>query len=585
MKSLSKVLALVLALAMAMTMFAGATVVSYTAYPDDDAFAGAAGKEAVAVLSALGIINGYPDGEFKPAGSVTRAEFAKMITVAKTGDPDASFYTVSSLPFKDTAGHWALKYLNYVNLNEIMVGYGDGYAKPDANVTGAEAIKMTLVALGYEPKVEGLEGSAWISNTVSLASRIGLLKNLEAANLYAAFTREQNAILVYNAIYAKTVTYVAGSAVAKDLTLGEEVFDLLDITGILVANDTGALGANWTNVLSSQYNSTFVNDYIQYNKPAADQSIFVYRDYTGAATVSGAYEPRAVTIAVDSAFGDLGKAYRVLTTGAKSPYNTTEVRKVYKVLWEVSDNYVSATKELNAFVATNSSGTGAVDKMLASAQKANAAITSASVQNNIFINGVAKSYADAIALSENKSTAPFRYVDNNNDGIWDSLFINTYTLAYVQSVSDTEYVLIGVGTIKKDVTTVVTADYTPAAGDYVAYYQNSTSDRYIKKLDVVTDKVTGYDGSKYTIAGNKYSFGSLASQADQAGFLDLMGAGYSAVNGPVLKYTFDGSYIVLVESVGATSFEKYGVVIGYNTSTVLGLTQVRIYTADRKSVV
>ena len=41
--------------------------------------------EAVDTLTALGVIDGYTDGSFKPNGTVTRAEMAKMIFVLWNG--------------------------------------------------------------------------------------------------------------------------------------------------------------------------------------------------------------------------------------------------------------------------------------------------------------------------------------------------------------------------------------------------------------------------------------------------------------------------------------------------------------------
>ena len=81
MKNLKKVLALVLSLAFVLTMFAGAiTTVPETTNFSDAADMTAAGSEAVNVLSALGVVAGYPDGSFQPASLVTRAEFAKMMS-------------------------------------------------------------------------------------------------------------------------------------------------------------------------------------------------------------------------------------------------------------------------------------------------------------------------------------------------------------------------------------------------------------------------------------------------------------------------------------------------------------------------
>ena len=68
MKNLKKVLALVLAFACAFTMFAGA---AFTDSADIKA------TEAVDMLTALGVIDGFEDGSFQPNGTVTRAQRQK----------------------------------------------------------------------------------------------------------------------------------------------------------------------------------------------------------------------------------------------------------------------------------------------------------------------------------------------------------------------------------------------------------------------------------------------------------------------------------------------------------------------------
>ena len=47
------------------------------------------------------VINGYPDGTFKPDQAVTRAELAKMLGKALNYQP------VNGSKFPDTDGHWA----------------------------------------------------------------------------------------------------------------------------------------------------------------------------------------------------------------------------------------------------------------------------------------------------------------------------------------------------------------------------------------------------------------------------------------------------------------------------------------------
>ena len=105
MKNLKKVLALVLAFACAFTMFAGAAFTDSADIKVD--------AEVVDTLVALGVVNGYDDGSFKPNGTVTRAEMAKMIYVLRTGKSDASAYNNDKTSFTDVNGHWAAGFIKY----------------------------------------------------------------------------------------------------------------------------------------------------------------------------------------------------------------------------------------------------------------------------------------------------------------------------------------------------------------------------------------------------------------------------------------------------------------------------------------
>ncbi|MEA4824822.1 MAG: S-layer homology domain-containing protein [Clostridiaceae bacterium] len=615
MRNLSKVLALVLSLAFVLTMFAGAiTTVPDTMNYSDSADLSVAGNEAVMVLSALGIVNGYTDGSFQPASLVTRAEFAKMMSVALAAADVTTFYNVSTLPFKDTFDSWCIPYVNYCYLNEIMVGYGDGFMLPKNNVTGWEAIKMVLVGLGYDPKVEGLEGSAWINNTAKLSNKIGLLKNLETENCYAAFDREATAILVRNAIYTETVEYVGASAVNSGKTLGEKVYDLLDIRGIVVGNEYGYLGANWANAMFSDGTGVATTLFMDYQAQVVKgQTIFAYRDFTGASTAGGYYVPRIIHVALASDTADLGRAYRVLTTGAQNPTNTNEVRKLYGVIGEVatdadyvikdmaklSDGYLTGTKFISA---TGGSKVAAVASMLTSAQKANSAVTEDSIQSNIFIDGKAVSYKAAAAhiKAYKSSSAPYIAVDNDNDGIIDFLALYTYKAAKVTAVDaeNSKLTIAGIGT-----KAIANSIEGIAVGDYVAFYADQQYN-YVDKLVVETGKVTAYSknsvanddiidgisttvaGGSYTVNGKAYTFGSLAANlgADERQYFeDLLGNGASAVADATLQFVFDGSYIVAVFMTDETYWENYAVVIGYNKKDVtLGMRHVRLYTDDNE---
>ena len=83
-----------------------------------------------------GIINGFADGNFKPAGNLNRAELLKMILVAR-GESWNSYATVH---FEDTANHWAKDMLEYA----LEMEYINPSKKfqPLKSVSRAETTKM-----------------------------------------------------------------------------------------------------------------------------------------------------------------------------------------------------------------------------------------------------------------------------------------------------------------------------------------------------------------------------------------------------------------------------------------------------------
>ncbi|OQB12074.1 MAG: Cellulosome-anchoring protein precursor [Firmicutes bacterium ADurb.Bin193] len=93
------------------------------------------------------IIVGYSDGSFKPENGITRAEFATIIARFCGLDTNSE----KSLPFSDTAGHWATKYLSAIYEMGYITGYPDKTFKPDANITRAEAVKIINSAIGRTP--------------------------------------------------------------------------------------------------------------------------------------------------------------------------------------------------------------------------------------------------------------------------------------------------------------------------------------------------------------------------------------------------------------------------------------------------
>jgi hypothetical protein len=130
--------------------------VSFAAYPD----VGDEVRYATAInyLTDEGIVNGYPDGSFKPHRYINRAEFLKIIVEAKLGaNPEASAYDC----FTDVAADaWYSSYVCYAEDEGIIAGYDDGFFRPAGDINLVEAVKM-LVNVFEIPKREAGVGEQW----------------------------------------------------------------------------------------------------------------------------------------------------------------------------------------------------------------------------------------------------------------------------------------------------------------------------------------------------------------------------------------------------------------------------------------
>lgn len=139
--------------------------------------------QAIQYLKDRLIINGYPDGLFRPDGVVTRAEILK-IAANGAGIATNSFAGQSST-FPDVATTHPLKqFVNWAQTTGAVKGYADGTFRPEAIVTRGEAAKMLL-------KINNLQPDSPINyyfldapQTLDLAPYIyfSVLKNLVTAN-------------------------------------------------------------------------------------------------------------------------------------------------------------------------------------------------------------------------------------------------------------------------------------------------------------------------------------------------------------------------------------------------------------------
>ena len=204
-KFLSLALALVMCLSL-VTISAGAKD-----FTDDSKIAY---KEAVDVMSAVKVIDGYEDGSFNPNATLTRGAAAKIICNMILGPTTASALSADAAPFKDVpANHTFAGYIAYCAQQGIISGYADKSFRPAGTVTGYQFMKMLLGALGYDSDHEGFTGGNWSVNVAKLAISIGLDDGNDAFVGTKAMTREEACLYAYNTLKADMVKYDNNSSI------------------------------------------------------------------------------------------------------------------------------------------------------------------------------------------------------------------------------------------------------------------------------------------------------------------------------------------------------------------------------------
>ena len=217
---MKKFLSLVLALVMTMslvTVSAGAKDFS-----DNSKIAY---KEAVDVMSAVKVIDGYTDGSFNPTATLTRGAAAKIICNLILGPTTASALVADAAPYSDVpTNHTFAGYIAYCQKTGIISGYADGTFKPANSLTGYAFMKMLLGALGYKAEQEGYTGANWSIQVAKRAMNIGLKDDLVGDfNGVKAVTREEACLYAFNTLKATMVEYDKNSTVTVgNITIKEQ---------------------------------------------------------------------------------------------------------------------------------------------------------------------------------------------------------------------------------------------------------------------------------------------------------------------------------------------------------------------------
>mgnify|MGYP000341511305 CR=1 FL=1 len=243
MRNLKRALSLALAAIMLIGMMVvSASAVSYNDLTDKDQIVN---KDAVSMLVSLGIIEGKPDGSYGPTENVDRAQMAKMLSVImnKGVDNSALYQSVNS-GLVDVNTNWAKGHINYCYTTGIIAGRGNGKFDPSATVTALEAAKMLLVAVGYDPAIEGFEGADWAINVSVRADEQGIFEGF-TKDLSAPLNRDDAALLIYNALDVEMIqSYTTNNypiVYSDHRTILSDKYGVIKVEGVVTANEWAIL--------------------------------------------------------------------------------------------------------------------------------------------------------------------------------------------------------------------------------------------------------------------------------------------------------------------------------------------------------
>jgi len=118
-------------------------------YPMDftDVLAGTWYTDAVRWAASIGLVNGYPDGTFKPTGAITRQELATIIyryeQKINNGGFSGEWMFYLDYPDKNEISSWATEAMYWVVMKGIVNGKG-GKLVPTGDASRAEAATMIM---------------------------------------------------------------------------------------------------------------------------------------------------------------------------------------------------------------------------------------------------------------------------------------------------------------------------------------------------------------------------------------------------------------------------------------------------------
>ncbi len=157
---------------------------------------------AIKYLKQEGIVGGYPDGTFKPDGTLNRAEAVKILLEGNNIIVEAGSTDFPDVPRNE----WFANYIATAAKRGIVKGYGDGQFKPGNTISRAEFLKVAILTAGFEVNenlavspYRDVSGDAWFAPYFAFAKTYSLIGTKRGGYVVPSqpITRAEAAEVVY----------------------------------------------------------------------------------------------------------------------------------------------------------------------------------------------------------------------------------------------------------------------------------------------------------------------------------------------------------------------------------------------------
>ena len=159
-------------------------------------------------------IQGYPDGSFKPSKSLTRAEATVVLANILNIQPTDNNYETKFSDVKPQ--QWFYNYVSALTEKGIINGYPDGTFRPNDKITRAEMVTLVVKALGlngeYASSFSDISNS-WAKDAIAIASAKGWINGYSDGTFRPndSITRAETVVFLNNVIGVDVSTNVSES--------------------------------------------------------------------------------------------------------------------------------------------------------------------------------------------------------------------------------------------------------------------------------------------------------------------------------------------------------------------------------------